>query len=731
MVAPGPTQETRPEDPMGAWFLGPRAENAKTWEELLGYVFRDYVHWRKSYFPTDPVIVGRSRRRSELHEAWLDELTGRLEATLNDLKCHFPLHSPRYNAHMLSELSLPAVLGYFAGMLYNPNNVTSEAAPITVALELEVGQMIGEMLGYNPKRCWAHICSGGSIANLEALWVARSATFVPFIVREFCKDRGWEFLVKSAHGEPLSIHSLSPQELLGLRPNEAIFMLRKLAHAMQQEHGMQGARVIAELNEHYRQSAYNPAARGLWAVLRRLDVQPCIFVSAAAHYSLKKAANTLGYGEDAIRPIPVTERFQIDLAELERALWDLDDNEYVAAVVGIVGTTEEGAVDPIHKIRFLRDRLEQERNRSFWLHVDAAWGGYFRSMFCGHERSGVQTHRDLRSICDEYVHTLGMEERFALEYGGKHKRVKAVTIRWTDRDIYASFLAMADADSTTIDPHKMGYVPYPAGVAAFRNGLVTELIVQRAQYISDDSGGMKGIDEPAKIVDVGQYILEGSKPGAAPLACWLAHKTIPLDITGHGAIARETLLNAKRLFKYLVYHRHMFYTFHSALFGEVQTDLPFTFFPLTEPDTNVLCFIARPMAWVSGHLESVDTALSDINAVNEGIYRRTSIDASAHKSVRSLVQPFFVSRTRLEASQYDGKATRRLLERLGIRHADYAAHGPFVLRSVVMNPWHSAARESGIDYLYDLVQHLHEAAAATMEEVANARRQRSGARRHE
>ena len=103
--------------PLTAWFLGPRAENAPVWTELLDHIFQDYIHWRRNYFPADPWIVGRLKRRSPEHESWLDLLTGHLDAILSELKFHFPLHSPRYNAHMVSEQSLPAVLGYFAGLL--------------------------------------------------------------------------------------------------------------------------------------------------------------------------------------------------------------------------------------------------------------------------------------------------------------------------------------------------------------------------------------------------------------------------------------------------------------------------------------------------------------------------------------------------------------------------------------------------------------------------------------
>ena len=88
-----------------------------------------------------------------------------------------------------------------------------------------------------------------------------------------------------------------------------------------------------------------------------------VLASAAAHYSIAKACNVLGYGEDAARLIPVNERFQMDVEALRGTIRGLAPEEYVAAVIGIVGTTEEGAVDPIHRIRFLRDECERDLNR--------------------------------------------------------------------------------------------------------------------------------------------------------------------------------------------------------------------------------------------------------------------------------------------------------------------------------------------------------------------------------
>ena len=215
------------DSPLAAWFLGPKAENSKIWSEVINYIFQDYVHWRRNYFPEDQVTVTHVKRR-EL-ELWFDKLNNEIDILVNQLKAHYPFHSPRYFAHMLSEQTLPAVAGYFAGMLYNPNNVTEEAAPITVELEIEVGKIISEMLGYDTRKSWAHITSGGTLANLEAIWISRISLFVPLIIKEYCQKNKFEFKIKLANGNSKLITEIPNLELLHLKPNEALFMPRKLA----------------------------------------------------------------------------------------------------------------------------------------------------------------------------------------------------------------------------------------------------------------------------------------------------------------------------------------------------------------------------------------------------------------------------------------------------------------------------------------------------------------------
>lgn len=88
-----------------------------------------------------------------------------------------PCWSPRYQAHMCTDLSMPALLGYFATMLYNPNNVAFEASPLSTIAEIEVGEQLCDMFGYNVDEGdqtkplgWGHVTCDGTIANLESIW---------------------------------------------------------------------------------------------------------------------------------------------------------------------------------------------------------------------------------------------------------------------------------------------------------------------------------------------------------------------------------------------------------------------------------------------------------------------------------------------------------------------------------------------------------------------------------
>lgn len=709
------------DSPLAAWFLGPKAEHGDLLFNLLTYIFQDYIHWRRNYFPTDPVVISRERRRE--HEVWQDRLNASLDTILNNLKADYPVYSPRYLAHMTSETTMPSLLGYFAGMLYNPNNVTDEAAPVTVRLELEVGRMVAEMLGYQPDKAWAHICSGGTIANLEALWVARMVQFVPFIVRDYCQRQAVDFTIKTANGQQARLGDLGDRELIGLRPNESIFMIRKLARYEVEVLGREQQVVLDTLNSFVRASEYNVKLRGFDQVVKKVGLRPVIFVSAAAHYCLKKTANVLGYGEDCVRLVPVTFRFRLDSAALQAMLDRLPEDEYIAAVTGIVGTTEEGAIDPVHEIIAARDWLGQAKNQAFWLHLDAAWGGYVRSLFCGHDLA-EENGQTFDETCSMYLQAINAVETLAKDsWGDTPLEIPAQGARltWDSPSVYKALITMPEADSIAIDPHKMGYIPYPAGIVAFKNGLVTELMTQRAQYISDEREGIKAIDKLIEIKAVGPYILEGSKPGAAATACWLAHTTIPLNVHNHGKIVRTTLLNAKKLFWYLQHHRKNFTAFEAACGFTVKNKgrfcYPFTFIPLFNPDTNIVCFVARPMDWQDNKLVPAEIPLPWINEFNKRIRNELDIPKTGRGTQLPYAKEYFVSTTTFEQQQYTSDSIEFLLKYLHISAQEYAEHGLLVLRSTVMNPLYYTAQQEGIDYLAGFVTHLHKVSRFVMIQI--------------
>ncbi len=94
----------------------------------------------------------------------LSELTERL----ND---NYPFFHPRYAGQMLKPPHPIAVAAYLTAMQINPNNHALDGGPATAKMELEVVRQFAGMFGFNDPL--GHLTSSGTIANLEALWIAR------------------------------------------------------------------------------------------------------------------------------------------------------------------------------------------------------------------------------------------------------------------------------------------------------------------------------------------------------------------------------------------------------------------------------------------------------------------------------------------------------------------------------------------------------------------------------
>jgi aromatic-L-amino-acid decarboxylase len=104
---------------------------------------------------------------------------------------------------------------------------------------------------------------------------------------------------------------------------------------------------------------------GIAATPRRMT----FYGSREMHSSLQKAVELMGLGNEALRRIPVNERFEIDLAALKQAILnDRANGLHPVCVIGNAGTVNTGAIDDLES---LADLCATE---NLWLHVDGAFG---------------------------------------------------------------------------------------------------------------------------------------------------------------------------------------------------------------------------------------------------------------------------------------------------------------------------------------------------------------------
>ena len=154
------------------------------------------------------------------------------------------------------------------------------------------------------------------------------------------------------------------------------------------------------------------------------------YASEEAHVTIARAADMIGLGMDAARPVPVNERFEMDPAALREAIErDVAAGYEPFAVVATAGTTATGAIDPLVEIG------DVCRANGLWFHVDAAYGG-----------PAILTE-DLASLFD----------------------------------------GIGRADSITVDPHKWLYTPQSGGCLLVRDteDLAAAWVVE-ASYVHQD-----------------------------------------------------------------------------------------------------------------------------------------------------------------------------------------------------------------------------------------------------
>ncbi len=185
-----------------------------------------------------------------------------------------------------------------------------------------------------------------------------------------------------------------------------------------------------------------------------------IYVSDQAHHSVRKAALLAGFPPDRVREIPSDERFRLRPDALERAI--AEDRAAGLApffVVGNAGATPTGAVDDLGAIADVAAR------EGLWLHVDAAYGGFF-----------------------------------------------ALTTRGR-----AALAGIDRADSVTLDPHKSLFLPFGTGCLVVRD----REALRRAHAVhADYLPPMQTVDDLVDPCDLGPELTRDARG----LRVWLPLK---------------------------------------------------------------------------------------------------------------------------------------------------------------------------------------------------------------
>ncbi len=205
---------------------------------------------------------------------------------------------------------------------------------------------------------------------------------------------------------------------------------------------------------------------------------PEVILPKSAHFSFKKIISML-----SLKPVyvPLTDEYKMDVSKIEGLI-----TENTMAIVAIAGTTELGMIDDIEEI----SRIASSRN--IYLHVDAALGG-FMIPFMNNENSNK------------------------LNFDFKCEGVT----------------------SMTIDPHKMGLAPVPAGGIIFRHREHLELLAVKTPYLTKDN----------------QTTIVGTRTGAATAATWTLLNYYGKE--GYREIVKKTLDLTKYTYKKLKNMEHI------------------------------------------------------------------------------------------------------------------------------------------------------------------------------
>lgn len=132
-------------------------------------------------------------------------------------------------------------------------------------------------------------------------------------------------------------------------------------------------------------------AREYMVIRSRQIESSSIYMTADAHHCIEKSLRAAGLSECPRRLVPMDGQFRMDVSALKREIRaDLASGLRPWLIIASAGTTDSGAVDPINRIADVAEEYE------CWLHVDAAYGGFF--LLCEEGRQALPELHKAHSI---------------------------------------------------------------------------------------------------------------------------------------------------------------------------------------------------------------------------------------------------------------------------------------------------------------------------------------------
>ncbi|OGM43988.1 pyridoxal-dependent decarboxylase domain protein [Aspergillus bombycis] len=674
-------------DLISSYFIGPKSENLKPFSDNIAIILDQLKKTRDNYGGHDEIFISDTAQKKL--EPVYQKFKEAVQKTATLLGEHsIPFWHPRYQGHMCTDMTMPGLLGYFMTMIYNPNNVAVEASPFTTVVELKVGQQLCEMFGYNINEkathlplSWGHITCDGTVANLESIWVARNLKFYPLTLYQAMKEGPLGFIandfqVTTCVGEEKLFKDLGVWELLNLQPD----VILDMGDALYRQFGVTSKFLEQALTPFTIQTTGKDVLEREFRITKPAKY----FLAQTRHYSWPKGGAIAGIGSANMQGVELDMEGRISLDALERELNRcLEEHQAVYAVVAVIGTTEEGGVDRLHEILAMRRRF-QDRGLSFLVHADAAWGGYFASMIPRHMM-------DPTKPIDEEDGNTAVDE------------VPQLALR---QDTLTDMIALKEADTITVDPHKAGYIPYPAGSLCYRDGRMRFLVTWTSPYLTQGS-----------TENIGVYGVEGSKPGAAAMAAWMSNQTIGLSPSGYGRLLGEAAFTSARLSAwYAAMHvdqpgwkeERPYYIIipfnplpiekegNGSLSDKVNTRREEILDNVIKKTNEEISKDEKVMDWlrnigsdlninafaINWYDENgkLNTELEEANYLMRRVVNRLSITTTQGKAEKPLL---FLTSTQFEPAMY-GQCAQNFMRRLGLTPC---AQDLWVLRNVVMSPF--------------------------------------------